>query len=127
MAFPIPQRVDDLFIQDDMALLHTYTNLPPSCCEICIHIIDQMAISTDSYQPGSIKAQERLRRSSSEIILAGSAVRQPYYSTSFHANYATKTAMSVMLYGVVSGWTEQIWQSSLSRVESINLLQHTAR
>ena len=33
-----------------------------------------------SYHPGSIKAQERLRRSSPEIILAGSAVRQPYYS-----------------------------------------------
>ena len=86
-----------------MALLHTFTNLPPTCCEICIQILDQTAISTDSYHPGSIKAQERSRRSSPEIILAGSDVRQPYYSKSFHANYGTKkTVMSVMLYGVVS-------------------------
>ena len=60
---------------------------PPTCCEICIHILDQMAISTDSYHPGSIKAQEQLKRSSPEISLAGWAVRQPYYSKSFHANY----------------------------------------
>ena len=85
-----------------MALLHTFTNLPPTCCEICIQILDQTAISTDSNHPGSIKAQEGLRRSSPEIILAGSAVKHPYYSKSFHANYDTKTVMSVMLYGVVS-------------------------
>ena len=36
------------------------------------------------------KPKERLRRSSPEIILAGSAVRQPYYSKSFLANYDTK-------------------------------------
>ena len=86
----IPQGVDDLFIQDGMALLHTFTNLPPSCCEICIQILDQTAISTASYQPGLIKSQERLRRSSPHIILAGTAVRQPYYSKGFHANYDTK-------------------------------------
>ena len=82
--------VDYLFIQDDIALLHTITNLPPTCCEICIQILDQTAISTASYHPGSIKAQERLRRSSPEIILAGSAVRQPYYSKSFLTNDDTK-------------------------------------
>ena len=32
---------------------------------------------------------KRRGRSSPEIILAGSAVRQPYYSKSFHANYDT--------------------------------------
>ena len=115
-----------------MALLHTFTNLPPICCEICIQILDRTAISTDSYHPGSIKAQEKLRRSSPEIILAGSAVRQPYYSKNFHANYDTTN--SYVSYAVWSGkhawlpgWTEQIWQSSLWRVELINLLQHIAR
>ena len=69
----------------------TYHYQPsPTCCEICIQILDQTAISTDSYHPGSIKAQERLRRSSPESILAGSAVRKPYYSKSFLANDDTK-------------------------------------
>ena len=110
-----------------MALLHTFTNLPPTCCEICIQILDQMAISTDSYHPVSIKAQEMLRRSSPEIILAGSAVRQSYYFKSFYASYDTK--ISYVRYAVWSGkqaWlpgrTGQIWQSSLWRVEFINLL-----
>ena len=66
-----------------------------------LQIFDQTAISTDSYHPGSIKAQERLRRSSPEITLAGSAVRQPYYSKSFHANYDTKN--SYVSYAVWSG------------------------
>ena len=80
-----------------------------------------MAISTDSYHPGSIKAQERLRRGSPEIILAGSAVRQPYYTKSFHASYDAKN--SYARYAVwcgkqawLPGWTEQIWQSPLWRV-----------
>ena len=43
-----------------------------------------------------------------------------------------QTVMSVMLYGLgkqawLPGWTEQIWQSSLWRVELINFLQHIAR
>ena len=75
-----------------MALLHTFTNLLPTCCEILIQILDQMSISTDSYDPGSIKAQERLRSSSPENILAGSAVKQPYYSKSCHANYDKKNS-----------------------------------
>ena len=120
-----------MFKQDGMARLHTFINLPPTCCEICIQILDQTAISTDSYHPGCIKAQERLRRSSPEIILAGSAVRQPYYSKSFHTSYDTKN--SYFRYAVCSGkqawlpgWTEQIWQFSLWKVEFINLLQHIA-
>ena len=95
-----------------------FCQLSPTCCEICIQILDQTAISTDSYHPGSIEAQERLRRSSPVSILAGSAVRQPYYSKSFHANYDTKN--SYVSYAVWSGkqawlpgWTRQIWHSSL--------------
>ena len=115
-----------------MALLHTFTNFPPACCEICIQILDQTAISTDSYHPGFIKAQERLRCSSPEIILAGSSVRQPYYSKSFHANYdATNGYVTYAVWSGkqawLSGWTEQISQSSLWRVKFINLLQHLAK
>ena len=59
--------------------LHTVTNLPPTCGEIYLHILDKTMISTDSYHPGSIKAQDMLRRSSPEkIIPAGSAANQPY-------------------------------------------------
>ena len=97
-----------------MALVRTFTNLPPTCCEIYIQILDQTAILTDSYHPGSIKAQERLRRSSPEIIPAGSAVRQPYYYKSFHENYDTKTVMSVMLYGVVSRPGFQAGQNNMA-------------
>lgn len=45
---------DTLFIQDGMALLHTLSNLPPTCGEICLQILDQMVskkhflFSTDS-------------------------------------------------------------------------------
>ncbi|XP_068235071.1 uncharacterized protein [Palaemon carinicauda] len=64
----LPYPKDALFIQDGMALLHVLSNLPPTCGEICLQILDQMIakkhflFSTDSYFPGSIKAQERLRR-----------------------------------------------------------------
>ena len=115
---------------------HCYIRLPtfprPVVRYICIQILDQTAISTDSYHPGSIEAQERLRCSSPEIILDESDDRQPYYSKSFHANYDTTN--SYVSYAVwsgkqawLSGWTEQISQSSLWRVEFINLLQHLAK
>ncbi|XP_068227367.1 uncharacterized protein [Palaemon carinicauda] len=67
----LPYPKDALFIQDGMALLHVLSNLPPTCGEICLQILDQMIakkhflFSTDSYFPGSIKAQERLRRGNS--------------------------------------------------------------
>ncbi|XP_068228658.1 uncharacterized protein [Palaemon carinicauda] len=71
----LPYPKDALFIQDGMALLHVLSNLPPTCGEICLQILDQMIakkhflFSTDSYFPGSIKAQERLRRGSSSQAL----------------------------------------------------------
>ena len=74
-------------------LLHSLTNLPPTCGEICLHVLDQMVakmhflFSTDSYHTQSIKPQERLRRESSEkIILAGPATRKPYDFKMFRAN-----------------------------------------
>lgn len=59
---------DALFIQDGNALFHMMTNLPPTCGEICMQLLDHMianhhfVFSKDCYQPDSIKAQERLRR-----------------------------------------------------------------
>lgn len=83
---------DALIIQDGMALLHVLTDLPPTCGEICLKILDQMIakkhflFSTDSYHPSSIKAQERLRRGISKKILAGPATRKSYDFKMFLAN-----------------------------------------
>ncbi|KAJ7386870.1 hypothetical protein OS493_006904 [Desmophyllum pertusum] len=47
-----------------MALLHTLSNLPPTCGDICLQVLDQMIakknflFSTDCYHSESIKAQE---------------------------------------------------------------------
>ena len=134
MAFPsrrryprqsaIPQGVDDLFIQDGMALFHTITNLPPTSYEICVQILDQTMISIDSYHPGSIKAQPI---DHSSRINSQASIYQELPCKRRHK----ETVMSVMLYRVVSrplpGWTEKIWQSSLWRVEFINLLKQIAR
>lgn len=106
----LPYPKDALFIQDGMALLHVLTNLPPTCGEICLQILDQMVakkhflFSTDSYHPGSIKAQERLRRGSSEkIILAGPATRKPYDFKMFLANDDNKKQLCQLLLRVWSG------------------------
>ena len=52
---------DALFIQHRTTLLHTLTNLPLTCGEICLQVLDQMVVkkhllfSTDSCHPQSIK------------------------------------------------------------------------
>ena len=109
---------DALFIQDGMALLHVLTNLPPTCDEICFQILDQMAakrhfiFSTDSYHPESIKAQERLRRGTSEkMILSGPATRRPYDFKMFLANDDNKKQLCRLLLSV---W---ISQKAISRLE----------
>ena len=101
---------DALFIQDGMALLHVLTNLPPTCGDIFLQILDQMVakkhflFATDSYHPGSIKAQERLRRGSSEkIIVAGPATRKPYDFKMFLANDENKKQFCQLLLRVWSG------------------------
>ena len=75
----LPYLQDALFIQDNMALFHAMTNLPPTCGEICLHVLDHMTVkknfifSTNSYHENSIQAP-RLRQGSSErILVAGSA------------------------------------------------------
>lgn len=106
----LPYPEDALFIQDGMALLHTLSNLPLTCGDICLQVLDQMVakkhflFATDSYHPDSIKAQERLRRGSSEkIILAGPATRKPYDFKVFLANDDNKRQLCHLLLRVWSG------------------------
>lgn len=113
---------DALFIQDGMALLHILSNLPPTCGEICLQVLDQMVakndflFSTDSYHPESIKAQERLRRGSSDkIIVAGPATRKPYDFKVFLANDDNKKQLCQLMLRVWSG------QSAASRLARTNM------
>uniref|UniRef100_UPI00358FE108 uncharacterized protein n=1 Tax=Myxine glutinosa TaxID=7769 RepID=UPI00358FE108 len=94
--------------------------------EICLQTLDQMVakkhflFSTDSYHPGSIKAQERLRRGSSEkIILAGPATRKPYDLKMFLANYDNKKQLCQLLLRV---WSGQQAASRLERTEMAVLI-----
>ena len=56
----LPCHKDALFVQDRTTLLHNLTNLPPTCGEICLQVLDRMVakkhflFSTDSYHPQSI-------------------------------------------------------------------------
>ena len=122
----LPYPKDALFIQDGMALLHFLVNLPPTCGEICLQVLDQMVttkhflFSTDSYHPDSIKAQERLRRGSSEkIILAGPATRKPYDFKLFLANDENKKQLCQLLLKV---WGSQTAASRLERTEMAVLI-----
>ncbi len=116
---PYPENA--LFIQDGMALLHVLSNLRPTCGEICLQILDQMVakkhflFSTDNYYPGSIKAQERLRRGNSEkIILAGPATRKPFDFKTFLSNDDNKKQFCQLLL--------KVWSSkqAISRLEKAN-------
>lgn len=122
----LPYPEDALFIQDGMALLHTLNNLPPTCGEICLQVLDIMVakkhflFSTDSYHPESIKAQERLRRGSSEkIILAGPATRKPYDFKMFLANNDNKKQLCQLLLRV---WSCQKAASRLEKTEMAVLI-----
>ena len=113
---------DALFIQDGMALFHILSDLPPTCGDICLQVLDQMVakrhflFSTDSYHPQSIKAQERLWRSISEkIILAGPATRKPFDFKTFLANDDNKTQLCQLMLRV---WSSQ---SAASRLEKTKM------
>ena len=104
-----------------MALLHVLTILPPTCGDICPQILDQLVakkhfiFSTDSYHSGSIKAQERLRRGSSDrIILTGPATRKPYDFKVFLANDDNKKQLCQLLLRV---WGDRQAASRLQRTE----------
>ena len=105
----VPYPKETIYIQDGMAHLHTLTNLPPSCGDICLQILDHMAskknfiFSTDSYQPDSIKTQERMRRGSSEkFIIDGPATRKPPDFKLFLANDENKLQLCQLLMKVWS-------------------------
>ena len=122
----LPYPKDALFIQDGMALLHTLSNLPPTCGEICLQVLDQMVaknhflFSTDSYHPESIKAQERLRRGTSEkIIVAGLATRKPYDFRVFLANDDNKKQLCQLMLRV---WSGQLSASRLARTKMAVLI-----
>uniref|UniRef100_UPI00358E00C9 uncharacterized protein isoform X5 n=1 Tax=Myxine glutinosa TaxID=7769 RepID=UPI00358E00C9 len=100
----VPYPKDALLIQDGNALFHMMSNLPPTCGEICMQLLDQMVakhhfvFSTDCYQPDSIKAQERLRRGSTEkYIIDGPNTRRPYDFKSFLGNELNKKQLCDLL------------------------------
>ncbi|XP_033949403.1 uncharacterized protein [Pseudochaenichthys georgianus] len=110
---------DALFIQDGNALFHMMSNLPPTFGGICMQLLDQMVakhhfvFSTDCYQPDSIKAQERLRRGSSEKhIIDGPNTRRPYDFKSFLGNELNKKQLCDLLLRVwgsneAASWIEK--------------------
>ncbi|XP_033936002.1 LOW QUALITY PROTEIN: uncharacterized protein [Pseudochaenichthys georgianus] len=113
-----------------MALLRVLTHLPPTCGEICLQVLDQMVakkhflFSTDRYHPGSIQAQESLRRGSSEkILLAGPATRKPYDFKMFLTNDDNEKQLCCA-YGVINrqlqGWREQKGQGWSWKGEPVN-------
>jgi hypothetical protein len=122
----LPYPKDALFIQDGMALFHVLTNLPPTWGEIALQVLDHMVakkhflFSTDSYHLDSIKAQERLRRGSSEkIILAGPATRKPYDFKMFLANDDNKKQLCQLLLKV---WSSERAASRLAKTEMAVLI-----
>ena len=109
-----------------MALLHVLTNRPPTCGEICLQILDQMVakkhfiFSTDSYHSGSMKAQETLRRGSSDrIIMSGPATRKPFDLKIFLANDDNKKQLCQLLLRV---WGDRVAASMLQRTEMAILI-----
>ena len=115
-----------LFIQDGMALLHTLKNLPQTCGEICLQVLDQMVakknflFSTDCYHKDSIKTQERLRRgSSARMLIAGPARRKPYDFKTFLANGENKKQLCQLMLRV---WSDQQGLSKLEKTEMAVLI-----
>lgn len=98
-----------LHIQDGNALFHVLTNIAPTFGEICLQVLDQMVakkdfiFSTDSYHADSIKADERLRRGSSQCyLIQGPATRKPSDFKLFLENEQNKTQLCELLLKVWS-------------------------
>ncbi|XP_068234228.1 uncharacterized protein [Palaemon carinicauda] len=105
----IPYPKGALHIQDGNTLFHALTNISPTFGEICLQVLDQMVakkdfiFSTDSYHADSIKAQERLRRGSSQrYLIQGPGTRKPNDFKLFPANDHYKTQLCVLLFKVWS-------------------------
>ena len=110
---------DAMFIQDGNALFHALTNLPPTFGATCLMLLDQMVakkqfvFSTDSYQPDSIKAQERLRRGTSEkFIIDGPATRMPQDFKLFLCNEENKAQFCRLILKV---WSSKDAASRLAK------------
>ena len=114
--FKYPQN--PLVIQDN-AMFHMLSNIPPTCGEICLGILDQMSFkknfifSTDSYSQTSIKSQERRRRGVSEKVIINSGLSRTLCDfKSFLNNDANKQRLSELLL--------EIWSPEAhSRLEKI--------
>ena len=101
---------DSKFIQDGNALFHTMTNLAQPFRGITLQLLDLMlpkrdfVFSTDSYHPGSIKTQERLRRGCGEqFLLDGSVTRKPEDFKEFLTNDENKRELCKLILDVWSG------------------------
>lgn len=100
----VPYPKDAIFIQDGNALFHALTNLSHTFGAICLQVLDQMVakkhfiFSTDSYQPHSIKAQERLRRGfSKKFIVQGMATKKPQDFKVFLGNEENKRQLCQLM------------------------------
>ena len=99
---------DAMYIQDGNALFHALVE----------QIVSKklFIFSTDSYQPDSIKSQERTRRGCSEkLIIQGIATRKPADFKKFLQNEQNKLQLCQMLLKV---WGSQQAVSRLKKCES---------
>ncbi|XP_068234747.1 uncharacterized protein [Palaemon carinicauda] len=113
----IPYPKGALHIQNGNALFHALTNISPTFREICLQVLDQMVakkdfiFSTDSYHADFIKAQERLRRGSSQgYLIQGPATRKPSDFKLFLANEHNKTQLCELLFKV---WSSNVAASRM--------------
>ena len=117
---------DSMFIQDGNALFHTMTNLAPTFRGITLQLLDLMlpkrdfVFSTDSYHPGSIKTQERLRRGCGEqFLLDGSATRKPKDFKEFLTNDENKRQFCKLILDV---WSSSSAAAHLQKCNSVFLV-----
>ena len=117
----VPYPRGPLYIQDGNALFHSLKNLPPTFGGITLNLLDLMVqrsnfvFSTDSYQPGSIKGQERMRRGWAEkFLLDGPATRRPKDFKLFLSNDENKKQFCDVI--------RNVWESpaAASRLEKSN-------
>ena len=101
---------DSMFIRDGNALFHTRTNLAPRFRGITLQLLNLMlpkhdfVFSTDSYHPGSIKTQERLRRECGQrFLLDGSATSKTKDFKEFLRNDENKRQLCKLILDVWSG------------------------
>ena len=114
---------DSMFRQDGNTLFLTMTNLPPTFRGITLQLLDLMlpkhdvVFSTDSYHPGSIKTQERLRQGcGEEFILDGQATRKPKDFKEFIKNDENKRQLCRLILDVWSSFSAAAHLQKCNRV-----------